>query len=129
MVDAFTPDDTAPIGGVTISDGVVAKLAYKAVLDIDGINSLGGGGGGARALAGLRGDRGTPGISIDLHEGSVDIDISMSIDFGTSIPALAELCRKKVTEQVESATGLTVRGVSVYVSDIVFPEEQAGSNA
>lgn len=125
MAETPAPDAAVSGGGVTISDGVVAKLAYKAVAGIDGIHSLGGG--GPRALAGLRGDRGTPGISIDLHEGSVDIDVSMSINYGANVPAIAELCRKAVTEQVEGSTGLTVRAVSVYVADVVFPEEQAGS--
>ncbi len=127
MTETPTPGAAASGGGVTISDGVVAKLAYKAVVGIEGIHSLGAG--GSRALAGLRGDRGTPGISIDLQEGSVDIDISMSITYGANVPAVAELCRKAVVEQVEGSTGLKVRAVSVYVADVVFPEEQAGSDA
>ena len=98
--------DAAPIGGggVTISDSVVAKVAFKAISGIEGINALGGT--SARALAGLRGDKGTPGISVDLHEGSVDIDITMNIVFGASVPAIAEACRKAVSEQVEATTGL-----------------------
>jgi uncharacterized alkaline shock family protein YloU len=79
-------------------------------------------------LAGLRGDKGTPGISVDLREGSVDIDITMSIVFGSNVPTLAEACRKAVIEQVEGTTGLKVRAVNVLVNDVVFPEEQAASD-
>jgi uncharacterized alkaline shock family protein YloU len=32
-----------------------------------------------------------------------------------------------VTQQVEATTGLPVRAVNVLVTDVVFPEEQAGS--
>jgi uncharacterized alkaline shock family protein YloU len=119
--------DAAPTGGggVTISDSVVAKVAFKAISGVDGIHALGGT--SSRALAGLRGDKATPGISVDLHEGSVDIDITMSIVFGASVPAIAEACRKAVTQQVEATTGLPVRAVNVLVTDVVFPEEQAGS--
>ena len=92
---------------------------------IEGINALGGT--SARALAGLRGDKGTPGISVDLRDGSVDIDITMSIVFGVSVPTIAEACRKAVSEQVEATTGLPVRAVNVLVTDVVFPEDQAGS--
>ena len=79
-------------------------------------------------LAGLRGDKGTPGISVDLREGSVDIDITMSIVFGANVPTIAEICRKAVTEQVEGTTGLKVRAVNVLVTDVIFPEEQPSSD-
>jgi uncharacterized alkaline shock family protein YloU len=124
MSEAPKPE-AAGTGGVTISDSVVAKIAFKAIDGIDGINALGGT--SARALAGLRGDKGTPGISVDLHEGSVDIDITMSIVFGASVPAIAEACRKAVSEQVQATTGLPVRAVNVMVTDVVFTEDQAGS--
>jgi uncharacterized alkaline shock family protein YloU len=118
--------DAAPTGGggVTISDSVVAKVAFKAIGGIDGIHALGGT--SARALAGLRGDKGTPGISVDMREGGVDIDITMSIVFGASVPAVADAVRKAVTDQVAATTGLPVRAVNVLVTDVVFPEDQAG---
>ncbi len=114
-------------GGVTISDNVVAKVAFKAIGGLEGIHALGGT--SARALAGLRGDRGTPGISVDLRDGSVDIDVTMSIVFGASVPAVAEAVRKAVTDQVAATTGLPVRAVNVLVTDVVFPEDQAGGSA
>jgi uncharacterized alkaline shock family protein YloU len=118
--------DAAPTGGggVTISDSVVAKVAFKAIGGIEGIHALGGT--SARALAGLRGDKGTPGISVDMREGGVDIDVTMSIVFGASVPAVAEAVRKVVTDQVAATTGLPVRAVNVMVTDVVFPEDQAG---
>jgi uncharacterized alkaline shock family protein YloU len=125
MTDNAKPEQHEPTSGVTISDSVVAKLAYKAIDGITGIHALGGG--SSRALAGLRGDKGTPGISIDLHEGSVDIDITMSIVFGANVPQIAEACRAAVSEQVEGSTGLKVRAVNVLVNDVVFPEDQAGT--
>jgi uncharacterized alkaline shock family protein YloU len=121
-----SPEPPVSGGGVTISDSVVAKVAHKAISGIEGIHALGG---GSRALAGLIGDKGSPGISVHLRDDSVDIDITMSIHFGASVPAVAEACRKAVTEQVESTTGLKVRAVNVLVTDVVFPEEQAGAGA
>jgi uncharacterized alkaline shock family protein YloU len=118
--------DAAPSsgGGVTINDSVVAKVAFKALGGIEGIHALGGT--SARALAGLRGDKGTPGISVDMREGGVDIDITMSIVFGASVPAVAEAVRKAVSDQVTATTGLPVRAVNVLVTDVVFPEDQSG---
>ena len=119
-----------------VSEAVVTELVRGAlrrsgarhaiaISGIAGIHALGGT--SARALAGLRGDKGTPGISVDLRDGSVDIDITMSIEFGASVPAIAEACRKAVTEQVQSTTGLPVRAVNVMVHDIAVPEDQAVS--
>ena len=125
MIDNANPDASTPTSGVTISDSVVAKVAAKAITGIDGIHAVGGG--SSRALAGLRGDKGAPGISIDLHEDSVDIDITMSIVFGASVPKIAEACRVAVTEQIENTTGLKVRAVNVLVNDVIFPEDQSGS--
>ncbi len=126
MTDTSKPEVPAATSGVTISDNVVAKVAFKAIAGIDGVQALGGG--SSRALAGLRGDKGTPGISVDLRDGSVDIDITMSIVFGSSVPTIAEACRTAVTEQVEGTTGLKVRAVNVLVTDVVFPEEQPASD-
>ena len=123
MTDSANPDVPAPASGVTISDNVVAKVAYKAIAGIEGIHALGGG--SSRALAGLRGDKGTPGISVDLHEDSVDVDVTMTIVFGANVPRIAEACRAAITEQVENTTGLKVRAVNVLVNDVVFPEEQS----
>ena len=129
MSEPSEPSGPAPAasgGGVCISDSVVAKIAQKAVAGIDGIHALGG---SSRALGGLLGDKGTPGIGVDLREGSVDIDITMSIVFGASVPDIAEACRKAVSEQVEAITGLKVRAVNVLVTDVAFAEDEAGSGA
>jgi uncharacterized alkaline shock family protein YloU len=125
MTDTPKPQAPAATSGVTVSDNVVAKVAFKAITGIEGIHALGGS--SSRALAGLRGDKGTPGISVDLREGSVDVDVTLSIVFGASVPKIAEACRIAVTEQVEATTGLKVRAVNVLVNDVVFPEEQSGS--
>ncbi len=127
MSEAPKPDAAPGGGGVTISDSVVAKVAFKALGGIEGIHALGGT--SARALAGLRGDKGTPGISVDLRDAGVDIDITMSIVFGASVPVVAEACRKAVSEQVQATTGLPVRAVNVLVTDVVFPEDQAGASS
>jgi uncharacterized alkaline shock family protein YloU len=108
-------------GGVTIADGALIKIAAEALKGIEGIGALGGGSGGV--LSSLMGDKGSSGISVDVREGSVDIDISMAVKYGAHVPTVAEASRVAVKERVESTTGLTVRAVNVLVTDIVFPED------
>ena len=108
-------------GGVTIADGVLVKIATEALKGVEGIAALGGGSGGV--LSSLMGDKASSGISVDVREGSVDIDISMAVKYGAHVPTVAEASRVAVKEKVESTTGLTVRAVNVLVTDIVFAEE------
>ena len=108
-------------GGVTIADGVLVKVAAEVLKEIDGIAALGGGPGGV--LSSLMGDKGSSGISVDVREGSVDIDISMAVKYGAHVPTVAEASRAAVKEKVESTTGLAVRAVNVLVTDIVVAEE------
>ena len=81
------------------------------------------GGATSRALSSLRGGESrTQGISVDLRDDAVDLDLTLVVSYGVNIPAVAEACRGKVKEQVEACTGLTVRTVNVLVSDVHFPE-------
>ncbi len=116
--------EEVPGGGeVRIADEVIVKLTLDALKGIDGVGSLQGGSG---VLSSIMGDKGSSGISVDLREGAVDIDISMTVKYGASVPAVAAACRAAVKEQVEGTTGLTVRAVNVFVTDIDFPEDGAG---
>jgi len=110
-------------GDVRIADEVIIKLALDALKDIDGIGSLHGGSG---VFSSLMGDKGSSGISVDVREGAVDIDISMTVVYGANVPTVATACREAVKSAVEGTTGLTVRSVNVYVTDIDFPGKTAG---
>lgn len=121
MADAPKPE-TGDGGGVTISDGVVVKLALEALKGIEGIGALGG---GAGVLSSLMGDKGTSGISVDVRESSVDIDLSMTVLYGHNVPSVAEKCRVAIKDKVESMTGLKVRAVNVLVTDVQFPEDKS----
>ncbi len=121
MGDAPTPQG-ADAGGVTISDSVVVKITLEALKGIEGIAALGGGAGGV--LSSIMGDKASSGVSVDVREGSVDIDISLSVLYGHNVPAVAEAVRASVKEKVESLTGLAVRAVNVLVTDVEFPEEK-----
>jgi len=120
MSEIPRPEAPGESGGVQISDAVVAKIAYKALLDVEGVHGLGASSLGV--FSGLRGDRGAQGVSVDLRDDRVDIDAHVVVEYGASIPEVGEACRAAVKRQVEAATGMTVRAVNVVVTDIFFPE-------
>ena len=128
MAKGPKPEAEAGSSGVTIADSVIAKIAHKACQEIAGVHALGGA--TSRALSSLRGgENRTQGVSVDLRDDGVDIDITLVITYGVNIPQVAEACRAAVKEQVEGSTGLTVRCINVVVGDVYFPEDPAAGDA
>jgi len=131
MTDEPAPEVEHDTGQVTIADSVIAKVANMACREVAGVHTLGGA--TSRALSSLRGgENRTQGISVDLRDETVDLDLTLVVSYGVNIPAVAEACRSKVKEQVEASTGLAVRTVNVLVSDVHFPEgspDAAGGQA
>jgi uncharacterized alkaline shock family protein YloU len=128
MADKPSPEAERGSGGVTIADNVVAKIAYTACREVEGVHALGGA--TSRALSTLassvRGESRTQGVSVDLHGDVVDIDVTLVVEYGANIPSVGEACRAAVKEKVEGVTGLTVHGVNIVVSDIDFAEDVPG---
>ena len=117
------PDAEAgpPAGSVQIGDNVIAKIAYEACREIEGVHALGGA--TSRALSSLRGgEHRTTGVAVDLRGDVVDVDLTMVVSYGRSIPQVTQACRDTVRERIERITGLKVKAINVVVSDIFFPE-------
>ena len=127
------PPDVAHQPGVAngefeIGDTVIAKIAHMACREVEGVHALGGA--TSRALSSLRvADTRTQGVTVDLRGDSVDVDITLVVTYGRSIPEVAQACREQVRTRIEATTGLAVKTVNVVVSDIYFPEGASGSES
>ena len=53
------------------------------------------------------------------------IDLTLTAEYGKSIPQLAEAVRRNVANRVESLVGLRVTEVNITVSNIFFPQQEA----
>ena len=115
-------------GSTTIQDSVVSTIAGLAAREIEGVDM---GGGASRAAGGVL-ERVTGsqvlsrGISVEVGKIETAIEVTIAIEYGRNILQLAERVRNKITERVESLTGLRVVELNVTVGDIVFPEEKEG---
>jgi uncharacterized alkaline shock family protein YloU len=125
MADAPIPESGATNGSVTISDSVVAKVAHNACREIDGVHALGGA--ASRALSSFRGESRTQGVSVDIIDNNVDVDVTIVVTYGANMTQVAQACREAIRTQVEGTTGLKVRAVNVLVSDVFFPEDEGES--
>ena len=116
-------------GSTSISDSVVSKIAGIASQEVDGIRM---GSGGSQAVSGILGSitggssgSHTQGVSVEVGQEEAAIDLTLTAEYGKSIPQLAEAVRRNVANRVESLVGLRVNEVNITVSNIFFPQQEA----
>ena len=116
-------------GKTTIADVVVSKIAAIAAKEVPGVRELvpqGVGGtmaGLAQRVTGT--DTRAQGVNVEVGEREAAIDLRLTVDYGESIPQVAEGVRSNVMNRLQAMTGLTVKEVNIDVSDLYFPEEAA----
>jgi uncharacterized alkaline shock family protein YloU len=111
-------------GQTTIADPVVTKVAGLAAREVGGVYELGGG--VARALGAVAqrlpvGDNTSQGVSVEVGEKEAAIDLTVIVEYGESIPKVAQQIRENVVRRIEGITGLNVTEVNVAVNDLHLP--------
>jgi uncharacterized alkaline shock family protein YloU len=116
-------------GTTTIQDSVVSKVIGIAAQEVDGarmggstsqtadnlLGSITGGGSGGSL---------SRGVSVEVGEVEAAADLTMTVEYGRSIPKISEAVRKNVSKRVENLLGLQITEVNITVSDVFFPQEQ-----
>lgn len=115
-------------GITTIGDDVVSKLAGMAVGEVEGVRT---GGSASRTTGGLLesitgSDSQKRGVSVEVGRVETAVDVTVGIEYGGNILDLVRRVRERITERVESLTGLRVTELNVTVSDIIFPDGEEG---
>jgi uncharacterized alkaline shock family protein YloU len=113
-------------GVTTISDTVVSSLAGMAAQEVDGIHM---GGGASRAAGGVLGsitgsESRTSGITVEVGRTEAAIDLKMGIEYNRNILQTVEEVRRRITDRVESMTGLRIKELNATITDITLPETE-----
>lgn len=108
-------------GQTTIADPVVTKVAGIAAREVGGVYELGGG--VARAMGAVTqrlpvGDNTAQGVSVEVGDKEAAVDLKVIIEYGESIPKVAQQIRENVIRRIEGITGLRVTEVNVAVNDL-----------
>jgi uncharacterized alkaline shock family protein YloU len=109
-------------GQTKIADVVVQKIANLSAREVPGVRSLGGG--ASRTIGALRGripGAGTShgqGVTVEVGERQVAVDLDVLIDYGVAIPDLARTVRQNVIASIEEMTGLEVVEVNITIVDV-----------
>jgi uncharacterized alkaline shock family protein YloU len=119
-------------GTTTIADTVVTKVAGIAAQEVGGVHELGGG--AARAVGSVAqrvgiGDQRTQGVSVEVGEREAAVDLTIVVEYGESIPKVAQQIRENVIRRIEGTTGLAVTEVNVTVNDLHFPGDEEPDEA
>ncbi|WP_181275029.1 Asp23/Gls24 family envelope stress response protein [Brevibacterium oceani] len=115
------------MGTTTIAENVVAKLTGIAAREVPGVFGMGN---AARRAFDTLTDRipgsqtnVSGGVSVEKGEKQTAIDLTIVVEYGTSIVDVAEAIRRNVVRAVEQGTGLQVVEVNIDVTDVHLPEE------
>jgi uncharacterized alkaline shock family protein YloU len=113
-------------GTTTIANSVVTKIAGIAAREVAGVHKLGGG--VARALGAVTqrlpgGESPSQGVSVETGETEAAVDVTVVVEYGESIPNVAQQIRENIVQRIEGLTGLKVTQVNVEVNDLHFAGE------
>src|SRR5215218_901054 len=113
-------------GSTMISDTVVSSIAGRAAQEVDGVHM---GGGASRTAGGVLGsitgsESPTRGVSVEVGRTETAIDLKMGIEYNKNILQTVEEVRRRITERVETITGLRITELNATITDITFPEKE-----
>ncbi|HEY7346804.1 MAG TPA: Asp23/Gls24 family envelope stress response protein [Ktedonobacterales bacterium] len=132
IIEASTPQ-----GKTTVEDIVVAKIVDIAAREIDGVHDLTPTSSVARAAPGgmtsglasriTSGEQRGQKVNVLVGEREAAVDMGMIVNYGVSIPQVADAVRRNVIARIAAMTGLVVKEVNIDVSDLYFPQESEQS--
>src|ERR671912_2315365 len=113
-------------GATTKSGTVVPTIAGMAAQEVDGVHM---GGGASRTAGGVLGsltgsESSTSGISVEVGRTEAAIDLKMGIEYNKNILQTVEEVRRRITDRIQSMTGLRVKELNATITDITFPEKE-----
>ncbi len=110
-------------GNVVISDEVISVIAAIAAKSVEGVNSMQSSiTGGFVELLGKKNP--SKGVKVTVEDNSVEVELSISVNYGAKIQDVAWEIQGKVKSEVESMTGYEVKAVNISVDGIVMPKEE-----
>lgn len=111
------------IGEVRIADDVICGIAGLATMEIQGVASMAGN--ATKDLLGKLSGNLSKGVTIQVEENNVRIDLALFIEYGYSAPKVCRKVQEKVKTAVESMTGLNVTEINVRIAGVNIDKSKA----
>ena len=110
-------EESTSLGGIHVSPGAVAAIAYHATLQSYGVVGLAPKN-IAEGLALTITREPARGVSVSYDGENIDIDIYIIVEYGTRITSVADSVANTVKYQVEKAVGMPVHAINVHVAGL-----------
>ena len=127
MSDNYPSDvklDENPDGSVSFATGVVETIAGLAAQEVEGVASMASVSTGLADMFTRKSTRNfTKGVRVDINGGTVAVDVTIVVEYGSPIPDVARSIQENVKKAIETMSGLDVRNVDVHVQAVSFERE------
>jgi len=110
-------------GTLTMSDRVIATIVRTEGM-VEGVREIGGHGLAKKLQKLLARGRMVDGVYIETMADGLRLEVTVSVDYGTSIPEIADRLRRNISERIEYMTGFAVRAVSIVVDRIIMQQHR-----
>jgi uncharacterized alkaline shock family protein YloU len=111
------------IGQVQIADEVIAVIAGLASTEVDGVVKMSGN--ITNEIVSMLGMKNlSQGVKVDINGEEVEVNLSLILRYGISIPRTSREVQEKVKNAIETMTGLTVTNVHIRIAGIQTAEEE-----
>lgn len=111
------------IGSVRIADEVVEVIAGMAASEVEGVAEMSGGFVGDIANMLTRGKNASKGIKVEVGDKEASVDLFLAVEYGVSIPQVAQKVQEAVKDAIEGMTGLKVLEINVHIQGIAFKQQ------
>ena len=107
-------------GQITYANEVISTIVSVATTEVEGISGIV----GATSMTGIIGKGRTPrGVRVDMDGEDVNVDVSVTVDYGMPIQKVGRNAQENVRKSIESMTGLHVDKVDLHVVGVSFEKE------
>lgn len=107
------------MGQVQISNEVITIIAGLAATETKGVASMGGN--ITNELVSRLGVKNLArGVKVSVEEGKVNVDLTLNLDYGYSVPKTSQKVQEKVKAAIENMTGLIVENVNIKIANVTM---------
>lgn len=117
MEQEMEKNENGVLGTVKIANDVVAMIAGLAATEVDGVSSMSGNiTNEFMEKVGMK--KQTKGVKVDILEGTVSVDLALTLEYGFNIPTTCNKVQEKVKSAIETMTGFSVSDVNIRIIGI-----------
>lgn len=124
---SFNVNDDVHLGKIEIAPEVIEVITGIAASEVKGVASMRGNF-ATDVVEKFGGTTHSKGVKVDLTEEGIIIDLFVVLEFGLSIPKVAESLQTNIRQTLMNMTALEISEINIHVVGIQMEQERNDSN-